>query len=97
MDWFNSILDVAKGAGKWMESNPTAANILGGAIAGGASYYTQKEVLKANRESEERIYERNLRDKQKNSMASSGTKSYGNHYSNFSGGSGLLTSGLLTK
>ena len=95
MGWFDSILDTTKEVGKWMEDNSTAANILGGAVAAGTQYYTSKEASKDAAEQEEKMYERRLADELSMSKASTG--SVDDYKLNLTGGTGLLTSGLLAK
>lgn len=99
MGWFNSILDITKEVGSWMESNPTAASILSGAAVGGAQYYANKEALKAQEKHDERMYERRKSDVLENSKASSGSgaSGYDNYSMSLAGGTGLLTNGKLIK
>ena len=99
MSWFNSILDITKEVGGWMESNPTAASLISGAVVGGAQYYADKERMKAQEKHDDRMYERRRADDLDNSKASSGTSSsgYGNYSAQLTGGTGLLTNGKLVK
>jgi len=99
MSWFSSILDVANSVGSWMESNPTAASILGGAVAGGAQFYASKELQESQDESDEKAYQRRKTDMLENSKASSGigASGYDGYSSKLTGGTGLLTNGILAK
>lgn len=99
MSWFKSVLNLVGTAAGWMEKNPTAASILGGAVAGGAQYYANKQSLEAQEAHDEKMYQRRKSDQLENSKASSGVEAsgYGNFSSSLTGGTGLLTNGKFVK
>lgn len=65
--------------------------LIGGAAAGAASYYAQKEKARAD----EKMYERRQADFEKRHMASTvGVDKYDQNYKTLTGG--MLTNGILT-
>ena len=93
MSWFSSVLNIVEKTAGWMEDNPTAATMLGGAVGG----YADREAIKDQNKHEERMYERRKADSLANSMPSSGIGGYGSHVAGLTAGTGLLTNGLLAK
>jgi len=94
MAWYESILDATKEVGKWMEENPTASKILSGAVVGGATYLGNKELQESQQSYQDKIYERQKADGLALSKASTGSN-YDSHTNGLTGGTGLLTNGLL--
>ncbi len=88
--WFKPVTSFLEGSAKWMESNPTAASMLGGALAGGAKYYADNELQKDRNRQEEKMYNRRKSDHLENSRASTGIGNYGSHSKSLVGGTGLL-------
>lgn len=93
MSWFTPILDAIGSAGEWMENNPVASSLLGGAAAGAADYYVQKEAQKAEESYQDKAYQRQL----ESTTASSGGSNYSDYSGKLTGGTGLLTNGVLSE
>lgn len=87
--WFEPVTEMAGDFVDWLEENPTAAKMVGGAAIGAVDYYNQKE----QQAHEEKMYNRRLDDQLQNSRASTGTDDYGSHVAKLTGGTGLLTNG----
>ena len=95
MSWFNSVLGGLNSVAGWMESNPVAAQMIGGAAVGGLQYFANEKLIDEQDDRDERMLNR----RNENSMASSGVGSsgYGNHAAALTGDKGLLTNGLLAQ
>jgi hypothetical protein len=91
MSWFTPVLDILESAGSWMEDNPVASSLLGGAAAGAADYYVKKEAQKAEESYQDKAYQRRL----ESTTASSGSSNYSDYAGKLTGGRGLLTNGVL--
>lgn len=89
--FLDTVGEYASKAFDWMEANPNATKFLGGAAVAGLQYMDSQD----QRKHDEKMYNR----RQQDSMASSssGADGYGSHTAKLSGGTGLLTNGLLTK
>lgn len=94
MSWYTPVVSFLENSAKWMEKNPTAASMLGGALAGGAQYYTETKLQKDRERHDEKMYNRRQSDQLENNRASSGIEAsgYGNHAKTLVGGTGLLNS-----
>ncbi|MFC0268583.1 hypothetical protein [Kushneria aurantia] len=84
---FNNLGDYSVKAFDWLESNPQAANVLGGVMAGVGNYYAQKD---------QQNYERRLyREKRRDQMINPGAiEGYGSHIGEQK--KGLLSNGIIS-
>ncbi|WP_271270483.1 hypothetical protein [Aliamphritea hakodatensis] len=92
--WYTPVVSFLESSAKWMEKNPTAASMIGGALAGGAQYYTETKIQKDRERHDKKMYDRRKSDQLDNARASSGidASGYGNHAKSLVGGTGLLNS-----
>ncbi len=91
--WYDPVIEMAGDFVDWMEANPTAAKMIGGAATGALSYYNQKDQQKYD----EKMYNRRKSDALENSRASSGDGGYSDYATKLTGGTGLLTNGKLVQ
>jgi hypothetical protein len=90
-DWLDTVGEYVSKPFEWMEANPNVTKFIGGAAAAGLSHMASQD----QRKHDERMYDRRKKDSQ--ISPSSGTGDYGGHIGQLSGGTGLLTSGYMTK
>lgn len=88
--WLSAAADYAVDAFDWLDSNPSAANVLGGVAAGIGQYYTQKEVAEDDRDFQMEMYKRKYQDSRINPGE---IGDYGSHMNTLS--NGLISNGMI--